>query len=120
MQSLTVKKSTNGNLKVSASSNLNNSNHYADDESDDLFMADNKRLNLKKTVTMDDSSCLSDSNGNLNSIPEFLITSPNKYLNFYSSNHNLINGSNSNSSRARLAQENLQRLEKEKDDLYEL
>ena len=47
--------------------------------------------------------------------PELLITSPNKYTNYYNSNHNLVN-----TSRARLAQENLQRLEKEKDDLYEL
>ncbi len=46
---------------------------------------------------------------------------------FYGSNHNLkgnnINNSISlatSSSRARLAHENLQRLEREKDDLYEL
>jgi hypothetical protein len=45
---------------------------------------------------------------------------------FYGSNHNL-KGNNNNSislatssSRARLAHENLQRLEREKDDLYEL
>ena len=55
---------------------------------------------------------------NLNggSQPELLITSPNKYTNYYNSNHNLVN----NTSRARIAQENLQRLEREKDDLYEL
>ena len=47
---------------------------------------------------------------------------------FYGSNHNLKSNNNSNggglitnnSSRARLAHENLQRLEREKDDLYEL
>jgi hypothetical protein len=45
---------------------------------------------------------------------------------FYGSNHNLKGSNNStslatsSSSRARLAHENLQRLEREKDDLYEL
>ena len=57
--------------------------------------------------------------------PELMvITSPNKYTNFYNSNgQNLISSNTAvsgTSSRARLAQESLQRLEKEKDDLYEL
>lgn len=52
--------------------------------------------------------------------PELLITSPNMYSNFYTSNHHLIKTSSSSLSRARMAQENLERLEREKDDLFEL
>lgn len=54
--------------------------------------------------------------------PELLIkTSRRNTKNFYGSSHNLkTNHASNSSSRARLAQENLQRLEREKDDLYEL
>ncbi len=60
--------------------------------------------------------------------PELLIKTGNKksIKHFYGSNHNLKGNLNSavqinnSSSRARLAHENLQRLEREKDDLYEL
>ena len=49
------------------------------------------------------------------------ISNNNITKNFYGSSHNLKgNNLTSSSSRARLAQENLQRLEREKDDLYEL
>ena len=52
--------------------------------------------------------------------PDYSVTSPNRTSNFYGSNHNLISSTDASSDRARKAKENLQRLEREKDDLYEL
>ena len=81
----------------------------------------NKKQNLKKTSTIDTSyTSTSSSISESSQPPELMITSPNKYSNFYSANHNLIKTSNGSLSRARLAQENLERLEREKDDLFEL
>lgn len=124
-----------GNGKTNSFSNgLNNTQ----DDNDDFFKL-GKRLTLKKTTTIDSSSPLnksqssngdpntntssgsitpSNSNNSLNMMnaPDLVvIASPNnnKYTNFYST-------TSANNSRAKLAQESLQRLEKEKDDLYEL
>jgi hypothetical protein len=129
------------------SNNRKNSNHNGfnsayeledDAENDDLFKIKNRKNSHKSNInntsigtngadhsfdeiSHNSSSASSRLNSNMgngqqfSSQPELLITSPNKYTNYYNSNHNLVN-----TSRARLAQENLQRLEKEKDDLYEL
>ncbi|CAF0716247.1 unnamed protein product [Brachionus calyciflorus] len=97
---------------------LKYSNSFVKDE---FLDSNNKKQNLKKTSTIDTSytsTCSSMSDHS--QAAEVMITSPNNYSNFYSSNHNLIKTSSSSLSRARLAQENLQRLEKEKDDLFEL
>lgn len=54
-------------------------------------------------------------------MPEQSFIVPNsKYSNSYGSNHNLISSTDGSSDRQKLAKENLQRLEREKDDLYEL
>lgn len=46
--------------------------------------------------------------------------SPNKHSTVYMANNHSTRTSNSSLSRAKFAQENLERLEREKDDLFEL
>lgn len=60
------------------------------------------------------------SNGHSSDIPDNYVTSPNRLSKFNGSNHNLISSTSGGSDRAKLARENLERLEREKDDLYEL
>lgn len=80
---------------------------------------------------MDSSSSSSTSSSNLSNVLQLTsntghgsetsaehVTS--KFSNFFGSNHNLISSTDGSSDRARKAKENLQRLEREKDDLYEL
>jgi hypothetical protein len=133
----------NSNSRKSSNHNGFNSAYELEDDadSDDLFKIKNRKNSHKLNntnntsigtngadnsfdeISHNSSSASSRLNSNLgisgsqqsSSQPELLITSPNKYTNYYNSNHNLVN-----TSRARLAQENLQRLEREKDDLYEL
>ncbi|RNA03059.1 lysM and peptidoglycan-binding domain-containing 1 [Brachionus plicatilis] len=75
--------------------------------------------NLKNSACNSDTSYTSTSS-EISQTPECMIMSPHKHSNVYMSNSHLIRSSASNLSRARLAQENLERLEREKDDLFEL
>jgi hypothetical protein len=123
----------NNNSRKSSNHNGGfNSAYEYEDENDDLFKLKNNNKNGSIGTNGADhsfdshySSSSASTNrlynnanaaANSSSQPELVITSPNKYTNYYNSNHNLID----TSSRARLVRENLQRLEREKDDLYEL
>jgi hypothetical protein len=78
---------------------------------------DNKHL--RKSPTFSNESF----NSSSSMLPEYVIKSPDKMMSYYnnSSGSSSSNGIPSNfSNRAKMAHENLQRLEKEKDDLYEL
>lgn len=117
----------------------NNNNSFRDDDlfyrNDSLFKDVSTSSGKSKTesgsISSTSSSNLSSilqrssnsnltSNGHASDVPDHVITGPNKYSNFYGSNHNLISSTDGSSDRAKLAKENLQRLEREKDDLYEL
>lgn len=132
--------STSSKTKKSHSASnrtLNTSSMSSGYESSKLSASDtNQTINqLNGNLSSNSSSAsnlntLSNENVSCDS-PELLIKTSSKRAstsgnnitkNFYGSSHNLKSGSglHSSSSRARLAQENLQRLEREKDDLYEL
>lgn len=106
---------------------------------DDLFSRNDALFNHEKQASkkhqMESSSSSSTSSSNLSNVlqrssnsnlayngqrsetPEHVT---NKFSNYFGSNHNLISSTDGSSDRARKAKENLQRLEREKDDLYEL
>jgi LysM repeat protein len=137
----------NNTEKYNQNNSDDNNNLYRDDDifsrNDALFKdsINSRRNNDKNNQKGENSSISSASSSNLSSLQrssnsnlasnnigqnnenmvELMITSPNKFTNYYGSNHNLISGSTDGSSdRAKMAKENLQRLEREKDDLYEL
>jgi hypothetical protein len=136
-------------LSVCASTDKTNNGHISSDEEykngdQDLFKQKNApkgKQNTTNVTTVNEktntresrtntgtsvaSTSSSNSSNNLNTSvsngAEVVIKSPSKYVNsYYNSNHQLINSNSSSSSRARFAQENLERLEREKDDLFEL
>ena len=79
----------------------------------------NNNKNLRKSPTFSNESF----NSSSSMLPEYVIKSPDKMMSYYNntSGSSSSNGIPSNfSNRAKMAHENLQRLEKEKDDLYEL
>ncbi len=128
--------------KLGKSFKANNFNYNQNDYNDDDIFSlgqgikkintiDSNLLNKSKSsngTTSSDSKSVtpSHSNNSLNLMnpPDTLITSPSSISGKHTSYFNGVSinssGSSTNSSRARLAQENLQRLEREKDDLYEL
>lgn len=75
--------------------------------------------NLSNVLQRSSNSNLT-SNGQRSETPEHVTSNPNKFSNYFGSNHNLISSTDGSSDRARKAKENLERLEREKDDLYEL
>lgn len=115
----------------------NNNNLFREDDifnrNDALFRDVSKKNKAESgSLSSASSSNLSgifqrSSNSNLTSnghsstdMPDLIITAPNKFSNFYGSNHNLISSTDGSSDRAKMAKENLERLEREKDNLYEL
>ncbi len=87
-------------------------------ESSSLSLSSASSSNLSGVLQRSSNSNLT-SNGH-SDMPEHTVIPPQKYSNFYGSNHNLISSTDGSSDRAKLAKENLQRLEREKDNLYEL
>lgn len=94
-------------------------------ESSSLSLSSASSSNLSGVLQRSSNSNLT-SNGNTGSsefkIPETSVITPSKYSNnnFYGSNHNLISSTDGSTDRAKIAKEHLQRLEREKDNLYEL
>lgn len=81
--------------------------------------------NLSSVLQRSSNSNLTSNGGHGNSNSDVFdhqtnTTASSKFSNYYGSNHNLISSTDSSSDRAKLARENLQRLEREKDNLYEL
>jgi len=124
--------SNNNSLIVETDDYLFNKDHslFKSNQTGSSSLSSASSSNLSSSNTSHAIQRFSNSNltsttacGEANMMPDLLITSPNEYSNYYGSNYNLLSANKSNVSsisRARLAQENLQRLEREKDDLCEL
>ncbi len=139
--SLAIAEYLNNTQKYNNNNNSYNDNSFREDDvfvrNDSLFRSNG---NLRGVKNQTESSSLSlssmsssnlsgvlqrSSNSNLTSnghydLPEQVTTPSKKNPNCFESNYNLISSTDRSSDRAKLAKENLQKLEREKDNLYEL